>query len=386
MEDILTLRAEINAIDREIVRLFQARMDVSRRVGLYKIDKGLPVLDEKREAELLEEKVKMLSNKNLEEDTKALFETIMDRSRRLQGAMVPMLAEKEDCLRICKNLIHMKSSDTSGKQIIYQGQPGAYGEVASMSYFGENCARTNMKSWEGVFRAVKEGFGDYGVVPVENSSTGAINAAYDLLGKFNCYIVGEVQVPVNHCLMAGKDATVGSIETVYSHEQGFLQCKNFLEEHPKWQQIETTNTALSAKLVAQSPENSIAAIASVRAAELYDLQILRTYINDNPSNYTRFIIVARTPMISDTADKISVTFSVNHTKGSLCRILQVFASEGLNLLKLESRPDTQINWEYQFFADYTGNLGEKSMEHAIGQLIEATETFRILGNYKAATL
>ena len=91
-------------------------------------------------------------------------------------------------------------------------------------------------------------------------------------------------------------------------------------------------------------------------------------------------------MISDTADKISVTFSVNHTKGSLCRILQVFASEGLNLLKLESRPDTQKNWEYQFFADYTGNLGEKSMEHAIGQLIEATETFRILGNYKAATL
>ena len=270
--------------------------------------------------------------------------------------------------------------------MLYQGQPGAYCEEAAMGFFGNGCDRMNLKTWDGVFRGVREGFGDYGVVPIENSSTGSINDVYDLLGEFGCYIVGEQIVPVEHCLAALPGANMDTITDLYSHEQGFLQCRPFLAEYKKWNHHDMVNTALAAKYVAESGDCTKAAIASRRAAELYGLEILQSRINGNVRNYTRFLIVAAEPRFPEDANKISVHFQVPHTEGSLCRILEIFARAGLNLQKLESRPVPEESWNYSFYADFTGSLRQSEMDPVIRELIAATGSFRVLGNYRAAQL
>jgi len=384
MKDMETLRGEIDGIDRQLVSLYEQRMDVCREVGAWKREHGAPVLDAGREKRLLEDRAAMLRDPSLGGGVRGMFEAVMRESRALQSEQAePSDPDKREVLRTLREMAASAPAKTDGR-VLYQGQPGAYGEEAAIGYFGADCDRTNLKTWDGVFRGVRDGFGDYGVVPVENSSTGSIRDTYDLLSKFGCSIVGEYVVRVEQCLMAGPGANMRTITDVYSHEQGFLQCRAFLENYPKWSQHVMANTALSARFVAESAAPAFAAIASRRAAELYGLQILQTRINDNPHNYTRFLIVAAQPHVADDADKISIQFTVPHTEGSLCRVLEAFARGGRNLMKLESRPIPEKSWEYRFFADFSGNLREESMEPMFRALLEETVSLRILGNYRAA--
>lgn len=387
MQELTEYRAQIDRLDRQIEELFEQRMAVCRKVGEYKVANGLPVLDVAREREVLAAKMELLRDPNLKPQVTALFETIMAGSRMLQEQIVaePDAAKAAE-LEAYQNMRSWHGAPLPEQRVLYQGQPGAYCEEAAMGFFGADCDRMNLKTWDGVFRGVREGFGDYGVVPIENSSTGSINDVFDLLGKFGCYIVGEQIVPVTHCLVALPEANMDTITDVYSHEQGFRQCRPFLDEHKKWNHHDMVNTALAAKYVAESGDQTKAAIASRRAAELYGLQILQTRINENRHNYTRFIIVAAEPRFPEDANKISVRFTVPHTEGSLCRILQIFARAGLNLEKLESRPVPEESWQYSFYADFTGNLRQEHMDPAIRELIDASGSFRVLGNYKAAAL
>ncbi len=389
MQDLSASRQRIDELDREIVRLFTERMAVCREVGEYKKAHGLPVLDAAREKEVLAAKTALVDDPALRPMTAALFETIMAGSRSLQARIVPECdPEKERAFSDYQTMMEraVQGGAPTEAHVLYQGQPGAYCEEAAMGFFGRDCDRMNLKTWDGVFRGVKEGFGDYGVVPIENSSTGSISDVYDLLGKFGCYIVGEQVVRVEHCLMTLPGGRLENVTDVYTHEQGFRQCRPFLAGYPKWEQHETVNTALAAKLVAESGDVTRAAIASRRAAELYGLEILQSRINENVHNYTRFIVVAAEPRFPEDADKISVRFTVPHTEGSLCRILQIFAQAGLNLMKLESRPEHEASWTYSFYADFTGNLREAHMDDVIRELIGATLRFRVLGNYRAAAL
>ncbi len=387
MRDLQQCRAEIDRLDRQIVALFEERMAVCREVGAYKVAHHLPVLDEERERQVLQAKAELLQDADLRPQVIALFETIMAGSRSLQRRMVTETdPAKAGDLEAYQAMRHWSGQPLTEQRVLYQGQPGAYCEEAAMGFFGDDCQRMNLKTWDGVFRGVKEGFGDFGVVPIENSSTGSINDVFDLLGQFGCYIVGEQIVPVRHCLVALPDASMDTITDVYSHAQGFAQCRPFLGEHPKWEHHEMVNTALAAKFVAESGDSTKAAIASRRAAELYGLQILQSAINENVRNYTRFLIVAAEPRFPDDANKISVRFTIPHREGSLCRILQIFAQAGLNLEKLESRPVPESRWEYSFYADFTGNLRREEMDRGIRELIDAASSFRILGNYKAAQL
>ena len=387
MRDLQQCRAEIDRLDRQIVALFEERMAVCREVGAYKVAHHLPVLDEERERQVLQAKAELLQDADLRPQVIALFETIMAGSRSLQRRMVTETdPAKAGDLGAYQAMRHWSGQPLTEQRVLYQGQPGAYCEEAAMGFFGDDCQRMNLKTWDGVFRGVKEGFGDFGVVPIENSSTGSINDVFDLLGQFGCYIVGEQIVPVRHCLVALPDASMDTITDVYSHAQGFAQCRPFLGEHPKWEHHEMVNTALAAKFVAESGDSTKAAIASRRAAELYGLQILQSAINENVRNYTRFLIVAAEPRFPDDANKISVRFTIPHREGSLCRILQIFAQAGLNLEKLESRPVPESRWEYSFYADFTGNLRREEMDRGIRELIDAASSFRILGNYKAAQL
>ena len=385
MKDLAQCRQEIDVIDRQLVQLFEQRMEVCRQVGEYKKENGLPVLDAAREREVLEAKARLLQDPSLKPQVTSLFENLMASSRMLQEKLVaepdPVKAAE---LEEYQHLRNWKGAPLPQQRVLYQGQPGAYCEEAAMAFFGSDCDRMNLKTWDGVFRGVKESFGDYGVVPIENSSTGSINDVFDLLGKFGCYIVGEVLVPVVQCLIALPEARMDRLTDLYSHEQGFRQCSAFLSQYPKWNHHDMLNTALAARYVAESGDPAKAAIASRRAAELYGLQVLQTRINENPHNYTRFIVVAAEPRFPEDANKISVRFTVPHREGSLCRILQIFAAAGLNLQKLESRPVPEKNWEYSFYADFVGNIRRDEMDQVIRELIDATVRFRLLGNYRAA--
>lgn len=387
MQELTESRKQIDEIDRQIADLYCRRMAVSREVAAYKLEKGLPVLDAQREQEVLRSRAALAREPVTPSEMTELFEAIMAGSRALQEKMISQLdPEKEQEYQDYLAMRNWQGEPLPEQRVLYQGQPGAYCEEAAMGFFGPDCQRMNLKTWDGIFRGVRDGFGDYGVVPIENSSTGSINEVYDLLGQFGCYIIGEQLVRVEQCLMALPGTDLDAITDVYSHEQGFLQCREFLGRFPKWNHHEMVNTALAAKYVAESGSKTIAAIASHRAAELYGLEVLQTAINENRKNYTRFIIVAADPRFPADADKISVRFNVPHREGSLCRVLEIFARAGLNLEKLESRPVPEESWKYSFYADFTGNLRQENMDLVIRELMEASIHFRVLGNYRAARL
>ena len=379
MSELKALRDEIDVIDRQIAALFQQRMDVTRKVGQYKVRNGMNVLDESREKEVLAAKAALTDDPALQGDLTALFEGIMSISRKQQRRMVQENDPWFDRYLADRSEVR---APLSNPRVLYQGEPGAYADEAAALFFGEDIPRDKVRTWEEIFVALKEGRADYGVVPIENSSTGSINHTYDLLARYGACIVGEQTVKVDHCLMAPKGATLNSITDVYSHEQGLSQCEDYLKSHG-WERHVMLNTAAAAKFVAQSGDISHAAIGSKRAAALYGLEVLAENINFNDSNYTRFVVVSPVMELREGADKISALFTLPHKSGTLHRIMAVFAVAGLNMMKLESRPVVGRNWEYLFFVDFSGDLQEEGMDGIIRELTQTASGFRVLGNYKA---
>lgn len=380
MDELNSLRNEIDVIDRQIASLFQQRMDVTYRVGQYKVRNNMNVLDEGRERELLAAKAALSDDPAMQSALTTLFEGIMSISRKQQRRLVRENDPWYD--RYLSDRAEIRSALASPR-VLYQGEPGAYADEAAALFFGENTPREKVRTWEDIFLALKDGRADYGVVPIENSSTGSINQVYDLLARYGAHIVGEQTVKVEHCLMAPKGATLAGITDVYSHEQGLSQCEEYLKNHPSWACHATLNTAAAAKSVALSGDMTKAAIGSKRAARLYGLDILSEDIHFNDSNYTRFVVVSPVMELREGANKISALFTLPHKSGTLHRIMAVFAVAGLNMMKLESRPVVGHNWEYLFFVDFSGNLEEDGMDAVIRELTQTASGFRVLGNYKA---
>ena len=378
MDDLQALRSQIDAIDRQIADLFCRRMAVTKKVGEYKAARGLPVLDRSRERQVLSAKAALVGDE-LRADITTLFETIMALSRRQQQSIVG----DESWLaghRLAWSACRVPPADP---RVLYQGEPGAYAEEAAVRFFGPDTRRANAPLWEDIFIALREGRADYGVLPIENSSTGSINQVYDLLSQYGAFIVGEQVIRVEHCLMAPPGASLEGIRLVCSHEQGLYQCEEFLKAHPDWTRRAMPNTAAAAKWVAGRGDAGCAAIGSRHAAELYGLTVLAEGINTNRENFTRFVIVSPLTELREGRNKISAAFTLAHESGSLHRIMTVFAAGGLNLMKLESRPIPGRSWEYRFFADFTGDLAAYGMDSILRELSQSAETLRILGNYKA---
>lgn len=381
MDELQGLREEIDAIDAQMVELFRRRMEVTAKVGQYKLARGLPVLDAGREAQVLEKKA-ALAGADLRDDVTALYETVMALSRRQQqrlmaaGEAPPWFKELSAAIKNAREPLPKQTA-----RVLYQGEPGAYAEEAAVDFFGEDCRRDRAALWEDIFVALRDNTADYGVLPIENSSTGSINQVYDLLAKYGGYIVGEQTVRVDHCLMAPKGAELGAIREVYSHEQGLLQCGEYLKAHPEWAQTALRNTAAAAKFVTQQGDPGKAAIGSRRCAALYGLDILAEGINFNRENFTRFVVVSPVLELREGREKVSLLFTLSHQSGTLYRLLSVFAHEGLNLLKLESRPIPGRPWEYRFFVDFTGDLTAPGMAERLRDAAETAEDFRVLGNY-----
>lgn len=381
MDDLNTLRQEIDHIDRQMVELFRQRMDVTRRVGEYKAANHMAVLDQERERQVLRNKGE-LAGDALRPAVITLYQTIMALSRRQQRDLLGERADNPGLQRYLGARAAVRQP-VEHPRVVYQGVPGAYSEQACINFFGSGVRSEGLEQFEDCFKAVREGRADYAVVPIENSSTGAIRQIYDLLTHYECSMVGETTVKVEHCLMAPKGATLDTITHVYSHEQGLFQCEQYLNTHPNWHQVPQADTAGSARMVAATGDITKAAICSARAAHLYGLEILARAINHNSHNTTRFVVVSPNMELREGADKISTVFLLPHEAGSLHEILTIFAVHGLNMVKLESRPVPEHSWEYMFFLEFNGHLDEAVTADVLHELAQTTGDFRVLGNFKS---
>ncbi len=382
MDELERMRKELDEIDAGIVRLFEQRMAVTGRVGRYKQENGLPVLDSRRQREVLESKAALLEDKTLRAEVTMLYETLMTLSRRQQRRIVQEDSREPNYARIEAAMDALRDP-AADPTVVYQGEPGAYSEQAALDFFGSGAEIRGLPRFEDVFLAIREGRADYGVVPIENNSTGGIRQIYDLLARYEFYLVGETTVRVEHCLCAPQGADLGTITHVYSHEQGLFQSEQFLNQHPEWLRVPYLDTAGSAKYVAQTGDITRAAICSERAAKLYGLEILARRVNYSAVNTTRFVVVSPRPELREGADKISALLTTPHESGCLHEILGIFAGNGLNLVKLESRPIPGKYWEYMFFLEFAGNLLDPDMGGVLREVCQTAAEFRLLGNFRS---
>ncbi len=381
MDELERLRKEIDEIDAGIVRLFERRMAVTEQIGRYKQKNGLPVLDNRRQQEVLESKAALPEDPSLRADVVMLYETIMGLSRRQQRGIVREGLQEPNYARVEAAVKNLRQPPEH-PAVAYQGVPGAYSEQAAADFFGSGAEITGLPRFEDVFLAIREGRADYGVVPIENNSTGGIRQIYDLLARYEFYLVGETAVRVEHCLCAPEGAELDTITHVYSHEQGLFQSEQFLNRHPGWIRVPYLDTAGSARYVAETGDITKAAVCSERAAELYGLKILARQVNYSSVNTTRFVVVSPQLELREGADKISTLLTTPHESGCLHEILGIFAVNGLNLVKLESRPIPEKSWEYMFFIEFTGNLGDPGMEGVLREICQTAAEFRLLGNFR----
>lgn len=380
VKDIKYLRGQIDIIDRQLVSLFQQRMEVAKDVAAYKIANGVPVLDPERERQVLEAKAAMVADPQLKTDVAKLYETIMSMSRACQRRV--MRDQEPEPPGFFRQYAETELP-VENPRVVYQGMPGAYSEEAAVNFFGPQVRSQGLNRFEDAFEALACGEADYAVLPIENSTTGAIRQVYDLLLQYQFYLVGETTVKVEHCLMALPGVKLEEITHVYSHEQGLFQSDRFLDRHPDWVRVPQLDTAGSAKYVKEAGDRTKAAICSQRAADVYGLQILVRGVNHNRENYTRFAVIRAKPELRPGSDKITATFRLPHQSGSLHEILTIFAVNGLNLVKLESRPVAGRKWEYMFVVEFTGNLQAPGMDAVLRELDQSTDQFRVMGNYAA---
>ena len=373
--DLSELRVQIDAIDKNIVELYEKRMDICRQVAEYKIENGKKVFDKVREEEKIA-KVKSLTHNAFNSvGIQELFEQIMSMSRKLQ---YQLLAEKGALGKL--PFIAVDKLDQEGARVVFQGAEGAYSQAAMRQYFGDKISSIHVDTFRDAMAAIEEGSADFAVLPIENSTAGIVSEIYDLLVEYENYIVGEQIIKIEHCLLGLPGTKLEEIHTVYSHPQSLMQSARFLSEHD-WKQISMQNNAFAARKVAEDQDRSQAAIASAYAGETYGLEVLKRGVNQSSNNSTRFIIVTNQKIFEKDAKKISICFEVPHESGSLYHMLSHFIYNGLNICKIESRPIEDRTWEYRFFLDFEGNLSDSAVKNALRGLRDEARNMKILGNY-----
>lgn len=344
------IRRKIDKIDRELLVLLQERMGLAIQSKKFKSK----VADPKREQVVLARAERM--NLALVEDSFArqLLRTIIEESKRLQ---------KED-----------------RQMVAFQGEHGAYGEVAARRLLPGG-AFIPCLEFVDVFQGVAEERFELGVVPVENSLEGAVTQVNDLLTTTDLKVVGEVKVPVNHCLLAPHETTLEEIRVVYSHPQALAQCNRFLLNN-KMEPRPYYDTAGAAKMLARENPRAAAAIASALCAELYDLEIVQTGIEDGAANQTRFLLLSREPY-SGLGDKTSIIFATAHEAGQLFNVLRLFAEADINLTRIASMPLRSDPGKYSFFLDFEGDIQAPPADQVMQRLEEMSIPIKCLGSYPA---
>jgi chorismate mutase/prephenate dehydratase len=346
------LRKRIDEIDTRIVDLIAERQRVSEEIGQGKQETNKRIEDRERELTVLQNVRAMARDKNISpSDVESIYHKIIDASKKIQAVAVA-----------------------------FQGEPGAYTEEAAMRFFGKSTEGRPYETLDEVFEAVETGEVPFAMVPVENSLEGSITRAYDLLLDSSLMICGETELRISHCLIANDGAGLDTISSVYSHPQALGQCRSFLS-HLNSELVPSSDTAGSVRMIKEQGLKDKAAVASARAAEIYGMKVIAREIEDNPHNFTRFFILSREDSLPTGNDKTSIVFSLKHKPGALYDCLKEFASRGINLTKLESRPTRHQPWEYNFYMDFSGHRQEENISAALKQLEDSSVFVKILGSY-----
>jgi prephenate dehydratase len=269
-------------------------------------------------------------------------------------------------------------------RVAFQGERGAYSEMATLQYFG-NAELVPLKSFQDVFDSIESNKVDYAVIPIENSIEGSVNENYDLLLRTRMVVSGEIYQRVQHCLIINKESSIDRIKFVYSHPQALAQCRSYLQRMG-FEPVPSYDTAGSVKLIKDKRLIDSAAIASKRSAELYEMKIIEFGIEDRHNNFTRFLVLSGNVSNPSGSDRTSIIFSVRHRPGALFGILEEFAKRMINLTKIESRPTKETLWEYYFFVDIEGHADDFMVGEALKSIQSKTAFIKILGSYKRASL
>ncbi len=374
---LLTLRDELDVVDRQITELYKKRMELCTQVAEYKIETGKAVFDPVREKEKLQTVQSYLDTDFDRKAVRELYQQMMTISRRRQLGILSAHGK-----RFHTGFEEIEEIPKAGKRIVYQGVPGAYAQLAARRSFGKDAALRNVKTWKDAMEEVTRGDADYAVLPIENSSHGAVTDVFDLLVRYpGLCIVEEVDLPVEHALMSVDGAEIGELREVYSHPQALGQCSAFFEAHPAIRPVPMLNTAAAAEYVREQQDRTIAALASEAAAELYGLCILARGVNQEKTNTTRFIVVGRERIYTANAGKISICFETAHQPGTLYNALGNFIFNDVNMMMIASRPIPEKPFEYRFFIDLEGNLTMPNVINALAGLEDQITALRILGNY-----
>jgi prephenate dehydratase len=265
--------------------------------------------------------------------------------------------------------------------VAFQGEPGAYSEAATLEHFGPGAHTVPCESFDAVFAAVDAGECEYGLIAIENSLAGSIHRNYDLLIQNSLWIVGEHYLRVRHCLIAAPGVKMEDIRRVISHPQALAQCDRYLRSRG-WKSEVFYDTAGAVKHLSTSGDKDSAAIGSIRASEVYNMQVLAEGIEDNPANFTRFQAISKQPTRPGEDAKTTIVFTLKNEPGSLFKALSVFALRNIDLTKIESRPLVGTPWEYLFYIDFASSTEQPNVTRALSHLEEYAKTLRILGSYR----
>lgn len=377
MKDVKELRNGIDKIDNQLTNLYIERLKLCKEIGLLKAQTKSSVDVPLREKEIIN-KVTSLADDELKIYVKNLYESIFSQSKAYQNSFI---VENTEIVQKIKQCLNNKINDLPvSATVACQGVEGAYSGIATEKLFKISNI-TYFKDFESVFNAVDKGLCEYGILPIENSTAGSVLSVYDLITKHNFYIVKSIKMQISHVFAVKHSTNVNNVKAVYSHEQALNQCSEFINKN-KYDRVANENTAVSAKFVAESEREDIGVICSEQCAKIYGLKIVEKGVQNVSNNYTRFICISKNMQVVSGADKISVVTSLENKAGNLNKLLNKFASQGLNLTKLESRPIPNCQFEFMFYFDFEGDLENAGVMNLISELDNSSDKFVFLGCYK----
>lgn len=375
--DLNDYRQQLDKLDDEMVELFTQRMELCAQIAAYKKENSLPVLDVRREREKLMD-ISEKTKPELRDYAMSLYSLIFELSRSSQNRLLGTDNELTGSIKAA--IDNTSKLFPSSAIVACQGVEGAYSQLACDKLF----KLPNIfyfSTFEAVFAAIDQGLCSYGVIPLENSTAGSVNMVYDLMQKHDFKIVRSIRLKVDHNLLVKPGTRLENIKEIYSHEQAISQCARYLQKFKGVKVIPCENTAVAAKMVAESGRNDVAALSSRQCMKLYGLECLEESVQDMGNNYTRFICISKNLEIYPGADRTSLMMVVSHQPGSLYKVLSRFYALGINLNKLESRPIPERNFEFMFYFDIDTSVYSPEFIQLMGELQSLSEEFVYLGSY-----
>lgn len=375
--DISQLREKIDEIDNELVRLFAARMDVAAQIADYKKENNLPIFVPSREREKLSDVAKK-AGPDMANYTRVLYSMLFELSRSYQSKCNNSLTALYQ--KITDSIENTPKLFPQAPMVACQGVEGAYAQIACERIF-KNPFIMYFKNFDAIFNAIEQGLCQYGILPIENSTAGSVKKVYDLMIHHNFSIVRTFRMKIDHNLLAKPGAKLENIKQIYSHEQAINQCSAFLKNFPNAKVIPVENTAVAANMVAASDSLEVAAISSHACEELYGLECLAASVQDEGNNRTRFICISKNLEIYPGSDKTSIMMVLSHKPGALYKVLARMYVLGINVIKLESRPIPDRDFEFMFYFDLETSIYSEEFVQLMCELDDLCEEFKYLGSY-----